>query len=89
MEKPKVGDVVHYRSYGSLGGEHRPACRAAIITEVDPYIDATKTKCVRLAVLNPEGMFFTNYLLMDNPSDHDPGVDDPVAGGTWHLKEHD
>jgi hypothetical protein len=57
--RPTVGRTVHYRSFGTPGGEYPSACRAAIITEVgDPNgADADLNK-VGLAVLNPEGMFF-------------------------------
>lgn len=49
--KPTVGRIVHYRSYGTPGGEYTSQCRAAVITGVNDYD-------VSLAVLNPEGMFF-------------------------------
>jgi hypothetical protein len=35
MQKPSIGRNVHYFAYGTPGGEHPPATRAAIITEVD------------------------------------------------------
>lgn len=54
-QKPTVGRVVHYRSYGTPGGEYLPEARAAIVTQVgfedgDYYAS--------LCVLNPTGMFF-------------------------------
>ena len=33
-QKPSVGRVVHYVSFGTPGGEFTAQCRAAIITEV-------------------------------------------------------
>ena len=32
--KPSVGRIVHYVSYGTLGGEYGKECRAAVVTEV-------------------------------------------------------
>ena len=52
VQLPSVGRVVHYRSYGTPGGEFAPECRAAVVTGV--VNDTT----VHLAVLNPTGMFF-------------------------------
>lgn len=54
---PRVGDIVHYRSFGTPGGEYAPACRAAIVTEHCP--DGR----IGLSVLNPTGLFFniTHY----------------------------
>ena len=57
MQKPSVGRIVHYQSYGSPGGEFKPQPRAAIITEV--YDDRT---AVGLAVLNPTGMYFNQNI---------------------------
>jgi hypothetical protein len=56
---PGVGRVVHYVSHGTptLGDGSQafpPACRAAIVTEVDPA-DPSR---VGLCVLNPTGQFF-------------------------------
>lgn len=67
---PYVGEIVHYVSYGTPGGEYKSECRAAIITEV-PERDA----CA-LAVLNPEGMYFARCLY--------DGSDQPRPG-TWHA----
>jgi hypothetical protein len=52
-QKPTVGRIVHYQSFGTPGGEFKPNARAAIITEV--FTD----QCVSLCILNPTGMFFT------------------------------
>jgi len=32
----RIGEIVHYRSYGTPGGEFPSTCRAAIVTVVDP-----------------------------------------------------
>lgn len=42
--KPTVGDVVHYQSYGTPGGEYLPEPRAAIITEVKYIADTDALK---------------------------------------------
>lgn len=84
-QKPSVGRVVHYVSYGTPGGEYTSQCRAAIITEVGQWPDgiseADKHNIavpVGLAVLNPEGMFF-NRGCMQSEGGH--------TGGTWHWPE--
>lgn len=50
---PTVGRIVHYRSYGTPGGEFLPEARAAIVTAVHEGGE------VALAVLNPTGVFFS------------------------------
>lgn len=70
-QKPSVGRIVHYLSYGTPGGEYKPECRAAIITEV-----LTDDK-VMLCILNPKGIFFTE-------ASYDEFA---KAGGTWHWPE--
>lgn len=74
-QKPSVGRIVHYVSYGTPGGEYPKACRAAIVTEIHEG-----TEAVGLAVLNPEGMFF-NRTVPFNGGNNGP------AGGTWHWPE--
>jgi hypothetical protein len=70
-QKPSVGRVVHYRSYGTPGGEYLPECRAAIVTEV------VEDGHAGLAVLNPEGVFFNRNVPQGNADDR----------GTWHWPE--
>lgn len=72
-QKPSVGRIVHYVSYGTPGGEYKSKCRAAIITETNEIQEDQ----VNLAVLNPTGMFF-NVSLRD---------EDTKVGGTWHWPE--
>lgn len=74
MAQPSVGRIVHYRSYGTPGGEYTPRCRAAIVTDA-PRGDSD---LIALAVLNPEGMFFNRYV---------PQAEDEQRGGTWHWPE--
>jgi hypothetical protein len=87
---PSVGRVVHYVSYGTPGGEHAMACRAAIVTEIGRNAHpAPPGTLVGLAVLNPTGMFFDPGV---DPDEGQPdnaggtnlcdGLDFP--GGTWH-----
>jgi hypothetical protein len=52
---PRVGETVHYVSYGTPGGEYTKECRAAIVTEVTEFPDADGT--AGLCVLNPTGLF--------------------------------
>jgi hypothetical protein len=62
-QRPSVGRIVHYQSYGTPGGEHRSAPRAATVTATraeDPSIVDDTT--VHLAVLNPTGMFFNLHV---------------------------
>ncbi|EFC78882.1 hypothetical protein [Parafrankia sp. EUN1f] len=73
MQAPSVGQIVHYVSFGTPGGEYPSVCRAAVITEVKENGD-----CVGLAVLNPTGMFFNQHICQD---------EDSRAGGTWHWPE--
>lgn len=78
--KPTVGRIVHYRSYGTPGGEYAPECRAAVVTKVYwNSVDSGIEEMVSLAVLNPEGMFFNQDV---------PFSERPV-GGTWHWPERE
>lgn len=43
-QKPSVGRVVHYVSYGTPGGEYAPQCRAAVITEVGQWVTVETTE---------------------------------------------
>lgn len=79
--QPSIGQIVHYVSYGTPGGEYKKACRAAIITQVyepdDGFVAA-----VSLAVLNPTGMFFNEVCRYDGYFE-----DEVQRGGTWHWPE--
>lgn len=80
QQKPTVGRVVHYVSYGTPNGEHKSECRAAIVTTLDDWTPGNGG--VGLAVLNPEGMFF------DRSVPHDSGVETPgdpeCTQREWH-----
>ncbi|MEU3399510.1 hypothetical protein [Streptomyces filamentosus] len=66
-----IGRIVHYVALGSADGRYPSTCRAAIVTTVDG--EAAQPA---LAVLNPEGLFFSTSL---------PHADaEPLTGGTWH-----
>jgi hypothetical protein len=78
---PTLGAQVHYRSYGTPGGEYAPECRAAMITAVDVGHDVSPDAVqtlgadpVALTVFNPDGTF------LKNPIYHDENQ----SGGTWH-----
>lgn len=91
---PTVGRIVHYVARGSADGVFPPACRAAIVTEVDPQDDGG----VGLCVLNPTGQFFNRGIEYDDgrmvPSERDDGLGAGPStdlcdglehrGGTWH-----
>ncbi len=84
MQKPSVGRIVHYMSYGTPGGEYPSVCRAAIVTAVDDYQEPPVNGedlhigHVSLCVLNPEGQFFNKSVLQDEGD---------KRGGTWHWPE--
>lgn len=71
-QKPSVGRIVHYVSYGTPGGEFGRECRAAIVTAVN--VDGT----IGLAVLNPTGAYFNQSVMGDATENQ---------GGTWHWPE--
>lgn len=89
---PRVGDHVHYVSYGTPGGEYASACRAAVVTASGTGI------AVSLCVLNPTGIFLDRGIRHDpgtysggertaRPGDLLPAVtcaDLQFPGGTWH-----
>lgn len=73
-QKPSIGRIVHYASYGTPGGEFLPSNRAAIVTELDP--DSADGMGVGLCVLNPTGQYFNRNVAYD-------GSENPKSG-TWH-----
>lgn len=77
-QKPSVGQVVHYVSYGTPGGEYASQCRAATITEVN----IEEPLQVGLCVQNPTGLFF--HSLAAGGCFADEGE---KRGGTWHWPE--
>lgn len=81
--KISVGRIVFYKARGSADGKFPSKDRAAIVTDVRiveiPFLDENGEKRsgplvkeqVRLAVLNPEGLFFSDWL------------DEGINGGEW------
>lgn len=64
--KPTVGRMVYYKSRGSADGKYPSVDRAAVVTDVrgtkDEITDPLGYVEVRLCVMNPEGLFFTDWL---------------------------
>lgn len=60
-QKPSVGRIVHYYSYGTPRGGFKSAPRAAIVVEV--HSDTEVTVCV----LNPSGIFFNKVAYSAEP----------------------
>jgi hypothetical protein len=90
-QRPSVGRIVHYVSYGTPGGEYGKECRAAIVTEVPERVENPQT--LGLCVLNPTGMFFnrtnpydSGRVLADEPPTHLCDTKEH-NGGTWHWPE--
>ncbi|HET8944749.1 MAG TPA: hypothetical protein VFO59_08200 [Dehalococcoidia bacterium] len=83
-QKPSVGRIVHYVSYGTPGGEYTQECRAAIITDLaQPDEDSS---VVGLAVLNPTGVFFNRAAYDEwDGTNTVPGAE--PQGGSWHWPE--
>jgi len=65
--KPTVGRMVYYKARGSADGKFPKVDRAAIVTDVriEPSTQeqesSGKSQC-RVAVINPEGLFFSDWL---------------------------
>lgn len=92
QQLPSVGQVVHYVSHGTPVREDGtqafpPACRAAIVSEVDPA-DPNR---VGLVVLNPTGHFFHPLANGGCPYDEWDGMNTVAGaqpqGGSWHWPE--
>lgn len=79
-----VGRTVHYTSLGSAPQDglqkYAPECRAAIVTRVDDLSGGF----VSLAVLNPEGMYFSQAV----PFDYEGlALNGEPTPGSWHWPE--
>lgn len=69
--QPNVGQIVYYKSRGSLDGKFPKINRAAIVTDTrciaqdSGHEESAGTPVqwqVRLAVLNPDGLLFSEWL---------------------------
>ncbi len=74
--RQRIGDTVHYVSYGTPGGEFPSVCRAAKVTEIGE--DHTYGLCV----INPTGLFF--HPLSSGGCAYDSALGRTPRGGTWH-----
>ena len=63
-QKPSIGRIMHYVSYGTPKGEYKSRCVAAIITDVE-------NNKVRLKIFNPDGDFNSPWL--EESKDNMPG----------------
>ncbi len=71
---PRIGQDVHYLSYGTPGGEYPQTCRAAKIVAVEDADESTE-KVITVMVCNPTGI---NFVVA-------PRDQDRTQGGTWHT----
>jgi hypothetical protein len=69
-QKPSVGRIVHYQSYGTPGGEYTSQPRAAVITEVLSAPNGALTGEVGLCILNPTGQFFNQNVPFSETPKH-------------------
>lgn len=51
-DKLSIGRIVHYKSFGTPGGEYHSECRAAIVAGIN------EDGLAELVILNPTGLFF-------------------------------
>ncbi len=77
VKVPTVGRQVHYRAYGTPGGEFPAGVdRAATVTEVELGPDGKPTLYVGLMVANPTGLFFNRHIAYSE-----------TMPGMWHWPE--
>ena len=73
-----VGRDLHYFAPGSLGGQHKPAKRAAKITEVSDETDPDAL--VKVCVFNPNGVYFNpEWQFVHSPGDEGYGAPGSVG----------
>lgn len=77
---PSIGRIVHYKSYGTPGGEFKPECRAAVVTAVhnDKPVPESGVPYVDLFIMNPTGVFLNQEVKFN---------DEGHQGGSWHWPE--
>lgn len=92
---PGLGDLVHYVSYGTPGGEYAPQCRAATITEVGAWVTVDTQPAASYStsegrlIRNAEQWFYSDAcaLTVLNPTGlffNTCRHDEDRAAGTWH-----
>lgn len=91
---PTVGRIVHYKSYGTPGGEYEPECRAAIVTAVGAWVMVMSENEFQTGMGVPGRRVIEHWqpetcsLSVHNPT----GIflneavrhDEDQTGGTWH-----
>lgn len=82
--KPRIGDTVHYVSYGTPNGEFPKACRAALVTEMEFVPRSLGGDRVGLAVFNPTGIFLHSIAAGGCAQN-----EEYQTGGSWHWPDHD
>lgn len=79
---PRIGDIVHYQSYGTPNGEYLPEPRAAIVTEL--FSDTHVSGLVNLAVFNPNG-----FHLNKGPDNAGVPFAETPTPGHWNFRTAD
>jgi hypothetical protein len=79
----RIGQIVHYVSYGTPNGEYTSECRAAVVTGVH----GSQSKNLDLCVLNPEGMYFNVNVPYEGLEEGPTKTAGRPRGGTWHTQE--
>lgn len=80
QQKPSIGRIVHYVAPGSADGRFPPAHRAAIVTETFTPVPGDGEPAIKVCVLNPTGIFFSDWLTEDQTASR------PF---TWHWPERE